>query len=104
MRLLLATLVLAVVLAAPARAQTTPAPEVITFAGTTGTPITQGATARDATFVTTDRCDGTVTEVGKGRVTLAIKGKQQPVVVGAGGAYLAKAKLFAARKGKRPIT
>ena len=32
------------------------------------------ATARNATFVTTDRCDGTVTEVGKGRVTLARQG------------------------------
>jgi hypothetical protein len=60
------------------------------------------ATARNATFVTTDRCDGTITEVGKGRVTLAIKSSKtkKPVVVRAGGAYLAKAKLFAARKGK----
>jgi hypothetical protein len=61
------------------------------------------ATARSATFVTTDRCDGTVTEVGKGRVTLAVKGKKKPVVVRAGGAYLAKAKLFAVRKGKKPV-
>jgi len=60
------------------------------------------ATARSATFVTTDRCDGTVTEVGKGRVTLAVKGRKKPVVVRAGGAYLAKAKLFAVRKGKPP--
>jgi hypothetical protein len=60
------------------------------------------ATARSATFVTTDRCDGTVTEVGRGRVTLAVKGSEKPVVVRAGGAYLAKAKLFRARKGKRP--
>jgi hypothetical protein len=58
------------------------------------------ATARNATFVTTDRCDGTVTEVGKGRVTLAVKGSKKPVVVKAGGAYLAKAKLFRVRKGK----
>jgi hypothetical protein len=60
------------------------------------------ATARSATFVTTDRCDGTVTEVGRGRVTLAVKGSKKPVIVRAGGAYLAKAKLFRARKGKRP--
>jgi hypothetical protein len=59
-------------------------------------------TARNATFNTTDRCDGTVTEVGRGRVTLAVKGSKKPVVVRAGGAYLAKAKLFRARKGKRP--
>jgi len=58
------------------------------------------ATARNATFVTTDRCDGTVTEVGRGRVTLAVKGSKQPVVVRAGGAYLAKAKLFRVRKGR----
>ncbi|MDA0161733.1 thrombospondin type 3 repeat-containing protein [Solirubrobacter ginsenosidimutans] len=58
------------------------------------------ATARNATFITTDRCDGTITEVGKGRVTLAVKGSKKPVVVRAGGAYLAKAKLFAARKGR----
>jgi hypothetical protein len=60
------------------------------------------ATATSATFVTTDRCDGTITEVGRGRVTLAVKGSTKPVVVRAGGAYLAKAKLFRARKGKRP--
>jgi hypothetical protein len=58
------------------------------------------ATARSATFVTTDRCDGTVTEVGKGRVTLAVKSSKKPVVVRAGGAYLAKAKLFRVKKGK----
>jgi hypothetical protein len=59
------------------------------------------ATARNATFVTTDRCDGTLTEVGKGRVTLALKGpKSKPVTVKAGGAYLAKAKLFRIKKGR----
>jgi hypothetical protein len=39
-------------------------------------------------------------EVGRGRVTLAVKGSKKPVVVRAGGAYLAKAKLFRIRKGK----
>ena len=59
------------------------------------------ATARDATFVTTDRCDGTLTEVGKGRVKLAFKSsKAKPVTVKAGGAYLARARLFRARKGR----
>jgi len=61
------------------------------------------ATARNATFATTDRCDGTVTEVGHGRITLKVKGRRQPVTVRAGQAYLAKAKLFAARKGKPAI-
>ncbi|WP_028065809.1 thrombospondin type 3 repeat-containing protein [Solirubrobacter soli] len=57
------------------------------------------ATARDATFATTDRCDGTLTEVGKGRVTLALKGsKNKPVTVKAGTAYFVKAKLFRIKK------
>lgn len=60
------------------------------------------ATAKSATFNTTDRCDGTLTEVGRGSVSLAVKGKKQPVKVKAGRAYLVKAKLFAARKGKKP--
>lgn len=58
------------------------------------------ATARSATFNQADRCDGTLTQVGRGSVSLAVKGKQQPVKVKAGQAYLVKAKLFAARKGR----
>jgi hypothetical protein len=58
------------------------------------------ATARSATFNTTDRCDGTLTEVGKGRVTLAVKARKRPVVVRAGQAYLVKAKLFKARRAR----
>ena len=51
---------------------------------------------------TTDRCDGTLTAVGKGKVTVAIKGKPdaKPITVKAGRAYLVKAKLFRVRKGK----
>lgn len=60
------------------------------------------ATAKSATFNTTDRCDGTLTEVGRGSVSLAVKGQKRPVKVKAGRAYLVKAKLFAARKGKKP--
>jgi hypothetical protein len=60
------------------------------------------ATARNATFITTDRCDGTVTEVGRGRVSLAVKGRRKPITVRAGRAYLVKAKLFSIRKGRRP--
>jgi hypothetical protein len=65
-------------------------------------------TARDATFVTTDRCDGTITDVGKGKVTVvakAAKGKKKAktVTVKAGSSYIVKAKLFAARKGRGPI-
>jgi hypothetical protein len=57
-------------------------------------------TATNATFLTSDRCDGTVTQVGKGKAFVSVKGSKKPVVVRAGGAYLAKAKLFGARKGK----
>ncbi|MBE2319498.1 thrombospondin type 3 repeat-containing protein [Solirubrobacter sp. CPCC 204708] len=59
-------------------------------------------TARSATFSTTDRCDGTLTQVGRGKVTLAVKSQKKPIVVKAGQAYLVKAKLFAARKGRKP--
>jgi hypothetical protein len=59
------------------------------------------STARNASVNTTDRCDGTLTEVGRGRVTVAVKGRKQPVVVRAGQAYLVKAKLFRAKKGRR---
>jgi hypothetical protein len=68
------------------------------------------ATARSATFNTSDRCDGTLTQVGRGSVTLTVKGAAsstkkpaKPVRVRAGQAYLVKAKLFAVRKGKRPV-
>jgi hypothetical protein len=57
------------------------------------------ATARDASFVTSDRCDGTLTEVGRGTVTLAIKGRQRTVKVHRGAGYLVRARLFAAKKG-----
>jgi hypothetical protein len=60
-------------------------------------------TARSATFNTTDRCDGTLTEVGRGKVSLAVKGHKKPIVVRAGRAYLVKAKLFQVKKGKRPV-
>jgi hypothetical protein len=57
------------------------------------------STARSATFNTTDRCDGTLTEVGRGKVTMTVK--KQKVTVKAGQAYLVKAKLFKVRKGRR---
>lgn len=59
------------------------------------------STARSATFNTVDRCDGTLTSVGRGKVTVALKGKKQPVTVKAGQAYLVKAKLFAVKKKDR---
>jgi hypothetical protein len=59
------------------------------------------ATAKDATFITTDRCDGTLTQVGKGKVSVAVKGKKKPVTVRSGQGYFAKARLFEAKKGRR---
>jgi hypothetical protein len=58
------------------------------------------ATARDATFTTTDRCDGTRTNVGRGKVTLVVKGRRRPVTVRAGQAYFVSARLFRVRKGR----
>ena len=57
---------------------------------------------RGTNWLTADRCDGTLTQVGRGKVSLALKGKKKPVVVRAGQAYLVKAKLFAAKKGRKP--
>ncbi len=56
------------------------------------------ATARNATFTTTDRCDGTQTRVLRGRVTLKLKRRGSTVRVNAGRTYLAKARLFAASR------
>ena len=61
------------------------------------------ATAKgSSSFAQTDRCDGTLTSVGKGKVSVAIKGKPdaKPITVKAGRAYLVKAKLFRVKKGK----
>ena len=53
-----------------------------------------------ATFITTDRCDGTVTEVGRGRVAVVSKRTGRKRTVRVGQAYLVRARLFAARKGR----
>ncbi|MBE2319499.1 thrombospondin type 3 repeat-containing protein [Solirubrobacter sp. CPCC 204708] len=55
-------------------------------------------TAPDATWVTRDRCDGTRTEVGRGRVSVYDRETKETVRVPAGRSYLVKAKLFAARQ------
>ena len=60
------------------------------------------ATAKNATFNVTDRCDGTRTDVGKGRVTLKVKGRKKPVTVRAGRSFFVRARLFAVKKGRRP--
>jgi hypothetical protein len=56
------------------------------------------STANDATWATQDRCDGTRTDVGKGRVTVLDRATRKTVTVRSGRSYLVKAKLFAARQ------
>lgn len=58
-------------------------------------------TAPDATWVTRDRCDGTRTEVGRGRVAVYDRETKKTVRVPSGRSYLVKAKLFAARQAAR---
>ncbi len=53
-----------------------------------------------ATFITTDRCDGTVTEVGRGRVAVIARKTGKKRTVKAGRAYIVRLRLFAARKGR----
>jgi hypothetical protein len=60
------------------------------------------AVGRNAAWRTTDRCNGTVTRVTRGRVRLYDKGRRKRIVVRAGHRYVAKARLFMARKGRLP--
>jgi hypothetical protein len=53
------------------------------------------------TFSTVDRCDGTLTQVGRGRVAVVAKKTGKRQVVSAGRAYIVRARLFAARKGRK---
>ena len=55
-----------------------------------------------ARFITTDRCDGTITEVFRGRAAVIAKRTGRRTVVRAGRAYIVRARLFQARKGRRP--
>jgi hypothetical protein len=86
--------------AAPVRVRslTTTAKGVFRTVGgaSTATPL-----KGNPTFITTDRCDGTVTEVGRGRVAVASNRTGRRRTVRAGRAYIVKARLFAARKGRR---
>ena len=53
---------------------------------------------RDASWTTSDRCDGTLTRVTRGRVT--VRHGRRNVTVRAGRRYLIKARLFAARRAR----
>jgi hypothetical protein len=54
-----------------------------------------------STFITTDRCDGTVTEVGRGSVAVIAKKGGKRKVVKAGRAYIVRARLFQAKRNRR---
>jgi hypothetical protein len=55
------------------------------------------ATVRGTLWLTEDRCDGTLTRVRRGRVSVLDFARRRTVVVGQGRSYLAKAP-----RGKRP--
>ena len=60
-----------------------------------------GTAKGTATWITTDRCDGTLTEVGRGQVKVRTSSaKARVATVRAGRAYLVKARLFRVRKGR----
>ena len=50
------------------------------------------ATVRGTVWITADRCDGTLTTVKRGKVTVRDFRRKKTVVVGAGKSYLARAK------------
>jgi hypothetical protein len=58
------------------------------------------ATARDATFITADRCDGTLTQVGRGKVRVRDRRRNRNVTVRAGRGFLVKRPQFLAIKGQ----
>jgi hypothetical protein len=59
------------------------------------------ADARNASFTTTDRCDGTLTRVTKGRAKVARRKGGRAIAIHAGHRYFAKARLFIAKKGRQ---
>jgi hypothetical protein len=59
------------------------------------------STVESGTWLVQDRCNGTLTRVEKGRATVRDVARKRDLVVKAGQEYLAKAKLFAARRAPR---
>jgi hypothetical protein len=50
------------------------------------------ATVRGTRWLTEDRCDGTLTRVAEGAVSVRVRGRRKPVLVRAGHSYLARAR------------
>ena len=67
----------------------------------TSQALAAGGVPAPETWVTQDRCDGTRTDVGKGRVTVLNRETRRSITVRSGRSYLVKAKLFAARRSRR---
>ena len=57
-------------------------------------------TITNGTWITTDRCIGTRTEVGRGRAAVFDRSRNRTVTVRAGQAYLARARLFGAKRNR----
>jgi hypothetical protein len=57
-------------------------------------------TVSDATLSTKDRCDGTITQVGRGKVKVFDRRRARTVTVRAGQAYFAHARSFGSVKGR----
>ena len=56
--------------------------------------------SKRATWSTTDRCDGTLTSVRRGRVSVLDRRRRREVTVRPGRVYLARARLFTLKKGR----
>jgi hypothetical protein len=55
-------------------------------------------TVRRGTWITQDKCNGTLTEVGRGQALVRDIARKRTVTVRPGAAYLARARLFAAQR------
>jgi hypothetical protein len=58
------------------------------------------ATVRKGRWRTSDRCDGTLTQVGSGSAVVFDRIKGRSVTVKAGQRYLVRSKIFSAKKGR----
>lgn len=58
--------------------------------------------SHNATWIVQDRCNGTMTQVGRGRATVSSRIDRRTVIVRSGQAYIVRASLFGARKARRP--